>query len=176
MNGAGLLPALWIRAAYLLTCSAINPRCFPCLLLPCCCITQQMTSLCLPRYWWMTSLTRFILPMYLSKAVAFNPATEKIILYLLENTGSALSWGLPGTWMCLFMKLKEVTLWEGEKCVKLFTAIFWFAPYLLQLECELMVQLSKSTKLLSVHELTIFVFLSPFFPQVFKVIYSKCVK
>lgn len=118
MNGAGLLPALWIRAAYLLTCSAINPRCFPCLLLPCCCITQQMTSLCLPRYWWMTSLTRFILPMYLSKAVAFNPATEKIILYLLENTGSALSWGLPGTWMCLFMKLKEVTLWEGGKVCK----------------------------------------------------------
>lgn len=34
--------------------------------------------------------------MNLSKAVAFNPATEKIILYLLENTGSVLSWGLPG--------------------------------------------------------------------------------
>lgn len=34
--------------------------------------------------------------MYLSKAVAFNPATKKIILYLLENTVSALSWGLPG--------------------------------------------------------------------------------
>lgn len=53
--------------------------------------------------------------MYLFKAVAFNPATEKIILYLLENTGSVLLWGLPGTWMCLrLLKWKKLLSERGK--------------------------------------------------------------
>lgn len=60
-----------------------------------------------------------------------------------KTTGSMLLWALLRTWAYVDRSERNYSL-GGKKCVKLFTAAFWSVPYLLHLEWELMVQLSKS--------------------------------
>lgn len=99
----------------------------------------------------------------------------KIMVYVL--VGATLLWGLPRTWPCFYLrKIKEIILHEkrrekereiNEKHVKLPAATFWFVLYPRQLEWQLLVQLSKSTKLLKFVDYPAVSFISHNFPRWF---------